>query len=1427
MRTGSFDPGALIRDAARTAGPRLGIVLASIVIAIPLLTTVPAAAAVPITSHSSAAPALPLHAAPAPRTVSPPPGNSASGSANPWDRSGHTLGGDSALRLLRPSVARGMLPPPPPGASGFGQCAGPRPAAIALEAVASSCFAYDEASMSFYSTVAGGGGNVTWTVILPTDAGATHNQSDLYSAVWFGLPAVAPTGWLDECYIELQLYPDASWFAPGPGHPSATVAGNWVGQVVGWEISTATGSEDVCFQAHLLRTGGGGLPLNLTQGDTLRISFSGYASNPAGELVTVDDTTSGATGSVTLYNATGHFPVDPASNVNAGTDALLWSTGGGGGVSVGFELGRGGNPSIVANNSFGGCSPGVPPATEFDPSVPCPSYDPVAWTNDTGRPWEIQPPVFGTGSGAAAPTQVDFTQNAGGAAAVVAYSNGTCAPRLGSYGCSYPWFSYSCLKSAFEFGATDFAGVAADFGEYLEYAQLPVANALGLSYYGPTNYSIPACGGAAFTLGLSVASGSGGTIEFLNQSVGRSATFRGLPPGTYAVHAQANRGTYFAGWLPGGGATVGSATSAWTTVVLASNGSVKASFAITPETEEVWFNATPSLGAVDVIPFLGNASNAVTVPAGGHTVLVAERFTIQAAPPPGYVFGHWTVTGAGAAVDARNLPVTGLLITGSVPTAGIVAHYVRVATRATVEILGIGNGTITFNGSVVPYYPSNRTSFAVVAMAPGTYAASASPASGWTFFGWNFTPSGVLTNFSLATNLTLENGTTTLTATFGARVTFLVGPAGSGLISLNGRPPLANGTVEILPPGAYYLNGVSLGGYAFKRWNASDPAAAWVHRPGVAVSLLQLNASVTIDATFARRTLQNVTFHVVPAAAGTIQFDLINTYHDNATNSTVTNGSFIIGTTPGYAYRFVAWNTTGPATVGGGLAAIAGNGSTITAIFTLRLFSVTYVSTSSNGASSATINGTVIQSGKSAHLPVGTYPISTTLPANTTFLGWTSSLPIGNRSAGSSRATVTVTGAGTLYALTVNYAITNVTATPSTVDVGVPVTFQTSALGTGPFVFGWRNLPSGCGAATGPNVSCRPVSAGSFPVQASVTGPADVTVTTPVLPYAVVTGPAVTAFTASPAVFDQGNATTLTLAATGGLGAYTFTYPLLPPGCMSANASSLPCTPSAAGTYPVTAEATDGQGQSGFANTSITVNPDPSIVQFTAKPSEVTVGISTTLTFRTAGGTGALAVRFTGLPAGCLTVSTTTLSCTPTSAGADSISITVRDADGSSASQSLVLTVNPAPTIASFAAAPTAIFLGSPANFSASAGGGTGGLTLNYSGLPPGCVAGNVTSFTCVPGQTGAYSVTLRVNDTYGVSATATTNLTVQGLPTSPGGKSTSITESPWLLYALIGGIVAAAAFLAYLLRPRRRSAGPTRPTPGAPRSPPPPWQEP
>ncbi len=83
------------------------------------------------------------------------------------------------------------------------------------------------------------------------------------------------------------------------------------------------------------------------------------------------------------------------------------------------------------------------------------------------------------------------------------------------------------------------------------------------------------------------------------------------------------------------------------------------------------------------------------------------------------------------------------------------------------------------------------------------------------------------------------------------------------------------------------------------------------------------------------------------------------------------------------------------------------------------------------------------------------------------------------------------------------------------------------------------------------------------------------------------------------------------------------------------------------------------------------------------------------------------------------------------------------------------------PTISTFTASPPSITLGASATLTVSASGGTAPITYQYSGLPPGCSAANLSSLTCTPTAAGVFLITVNVTDHNGLSASATTTLTV------------------------------------------------------------------
>ncbi|MCI4345086.1 MAG: hypothetical protein L3J87_05630, partial [Thermoplasmata archaeon] len=161
--------------------------------------------------------------------------------------------------------------------------------------------------------------------------------------------------------------------------------------------------------------------------------------------------------------------------------------------------------------------------------------------------------------------------------------------------------------------------------------------------------------------------------------------------------------------------------------------------------------------------------------------------------------------------------------------------------------------------------------------------------------------------------------------------------------------------------------------------------------------------------------------------------------------------------------------------------------------------------------------------------------------------------------------------------------------------------------------------------------------------------------------------------------------------------------------------------------------------------------------------------------------------------------------------------VTATDADGVGARGSVELQVNPAPEITDFAASPSTLGFGSSTAFSVTAVGGTAPLSYAYTNLPTGCSTQNSSSLACTPSQAGSYLVQVTVADRFGVTAGATTNLSVTssagGKGPSPGGSS--IGGLPWWVWALlIGAIVVAIGGIWYRFR---KPSSPSEPAGTAP----------
>jgi PKD repeat protein len=264
-------------------------------------------------------------------------------------------------------------------------------------------------------------------------------------------------------------------------------------------------------------------------------------------------------------------------------------------------------------------------------------------------------------------------------------------------------------------------------------------------------------------------------------------------------------------------------------------------------------------------------------------------------------------------------------------------------------------------------------------------------------------------------------------------------------------------------------------------------------------------------------------------------------------------------------------------------------------------------------------------------------------------------------------------------------------------------------------------------------------------------------------------------FYASPNPDDAHVTTTFYASGLCGATACNYTYVGLPPGCTTANTGQLPCTPTATGSYDVNATATAICALlclqwSGV--TTLVVNPPVSISSITAIPAEVDVGYTTTLSMVTSGGTGPYLYSWAGLPSGCSSADTSSLSCVPAASNSYSILGSVYDTPGSSASASVALTVVPAVVVTNFVVNPSQTGVGSSVTFTVAVSGGVTPLSYSYSNLPPGCSTVDSSSFSCTPSSAGTYTVGVRVTDAEGAQSNATASLTIDSGP--------SITSATW-----------------------------------------------
>lgn len=242
---------------------------------------------------------------------------------------------------------------------------------------------------------------------------------------------------------------------------------------------------------------------------------------------------------------------------------------------------------------------------------------------------------------------------------------------------------------------------------------------------------------------------------------------------------------------------------------------------------------------------------------------------------------------------------------------------------------------------------------------------------------------------------------------------------------------------------------------------------------------------------------------------------------------------------------------------------------------------------------------------------------------------------------------------------------------------------------------------------------------------------------------------------------DTGTTLHLSITADGGNWTYHYGYSGLPPGCTSADTPLLNCTPTGSGNFTLVANVTDGIEN---ASLSFPLEVVPLLtIALNASRAALDVGQSTVFNASVAGGMPAYtAVRFSGVPPGCATDSSTQLVCQPTAAGLYSVQGAVTDSIGDTArSASILLNVTGDPTIG-VSANRSIIDLGQSVRISVLLSAALVGANLTWSGLPPGCVPGP-GPFRCSPTTEGNFTFSATATDPNGVPAQG--NASVEVIP--------------------------------------------------------------
>ena len=388
---------------------------------------------------------------------------------------------------------------------------------------------------------------------------------------------------------------------------------------------------------------------------------------------------------------------------------------------------------------------------------------------------------------------------------------------------------------------------------------------------------------------------------------------------------------------------------------------------------------------------------------------------------------------------------------------------------------------------------------------------------------------------------------------------------------------------------------------------------------------------------------------------------------------------------------------------------------------------------------------------------------------------------------GTTNSIVTVTDAAgvtattSTFTWTVKAAPTITTPANQTTTVGATVSVAVgSTCANGSCTYTVPGLPAGLviNATTGV-ISGTPTTTGTTNSTVTVTDAAGVTATTSTFTWTVKAAPTIT--TPANQTTSVGAAVSVAVSGTCFNTPCVYTAPALPAGLtINATTGVITGTPTTAGTTSSTVTIRDAAGVTATTATfTWTVRAAPTVTS--PGNQATTVGATVNLTPVSTCANGTCTYSVTNLPAG-LTFATGTGAITgkPTTTGSSTVTITVRDAAGSTNSTTFTWTIYAVPTITT--PANQTVSVGATVNLGVGSTCANGPCGYTVSALPAGLTINATTGvISGTPTTAGTTSSTVTIRDASGVTATtATFTWTVKAAPTvtAPGNQTTSVGAS-------------------------------------------------